>query len=114
MYVVDVSQIRDGKRVLEQFDMVLVRMFKYRSDNYIRCMTTYKLWLTYTKTKNPELYEWIVNNIDALDEERGELSLAQLRECTLRDTDQANCDKLSVNYGMLPLVSEVIDDLKTG
>lgn len=94
--------------------MVLVKIVKYNSPPYINCMLTYMLWLEHTKTKNPKLYEWQLKNIDAVDEERGEKSLAKLRECTLRDTHKADCDKLDLNYGLLPLVTEVVKDLHTG
>lgn len=106
--------MRDGPRFFKQFNMVLVKMLKYNSEPYIRVMLTYMLWLQHTKTNNPKLYEWLLQNVDALDEERGELTLGKLRECTLRDTDQADCSKLDLNYGLLPLVSEVVKDLQTG
>lgn len=96
------------------FHELLGLILVYDSKPYIKCMMTYLLWLKYIEKENPLLFEWILKNIDMLDEERGELSLAQLRECTLRDVDQANCNKLHMNYTLLPLVSEVIGDLRTG
>lgn len=106
--------MRDGRKVVKQFQEVLSLIVVYDSKPYIKCMMTYLLYLKHIEKKNPKLYEWILRNIDALDEERGELSLAKLRECTLRDVDQANCSKLHMNYTLLPLVAEVVADLKTG
>ena len=77
-------------------------------------MTLHLLQMWGLKRQNPDLNRFIVNNLELLDEERGEVSLAQLRESTLRWSDQTDGTVLDMNYKLLPKVREICDDMSSG
>lgn len=114
LFVVFQTPGADPHTLIDQYWVVLRVLGTLRCWTYVNSMLAYGLWLIITRDTNPTLYQFILDHVDALNEERGESSFALLSSSVIKDTQKIKADRLHEHYLLLPKVSEVASELRAG
>lgn len=79
----------------------------FKCTNYFHPMACQALHMCWLEQNEHPIGKVMQQYMEILDEERGEISFAMLRGSTVRLTDQGDINKLSNNYRLLSVVSEL-------
>jgi hypothetical protein len=98
---------RDFSALYKMWYHMFRMMCIFNCKNYVYPMMCHSLYLEWLQQNNHPIFDFLKQNLETTDEEKGETSFAGLRTTTVNDTDKAPLDRLNSSYSLLHLTSEI-------
>lgn len=94
-----------------QLLLVLLALDIDSTGPYPRAILMFRLHLDFLRQQHPNLYQYITTNMDAFNEEEGEISLAILQNTTVGKATRSSSDKLSLHYRLQHVLRDSTEHL---
>jgi hypothetical protein len=88
---------RDFAALHKMWYVMLRLMCVFQFKNYSYPMLCHSLYLEWLRSSKHPIFDFVTDNLETLDEEKGEISFAMLRMTTINDTDKAPLDRLNTS-----------------